>query len=171
MQEEPGSRTTFSVHPATLLLRTIIELTSEYEKHVARVLTVNPTDLEAMEELIKDGALSPTELARRLSISTAAVTSVVDRLTAVGHVTRTPNPADRRGILVVPEPASVHKAMATLMPMIMGMDRTLDGFTEAEKNTITTYLGRVADVYRERLAEGAGSPPASAADASSVAAG
>jgi DNA-binding MarR family transcriptional regulator len=153
MQRAPGPGPAGTVHPATILLRTIIELTSEYEKHVARVLTVNPTDLEAMEELIKDGALSPTELARRLSISTAAVTTVVDRLTAVGHVTRVPNPADRRGILVVPEPASVNKAMATLMPMIMGMDRTLDGFSDAEQDVITRYLGKVVGVYRERLAD------------------
>jgi DNA-binding MarR family transcriptional regulator len=153
MQRAPENRPAVSVHPATLQLRAIIELTSEYEKHVARVLTVNPTDLEAMEELIKDGALSPTELARRLAISTAAVTTVVDRLTAVGHVSRVPNPADRRGILVVPSPQSVAKAMATLMPMIMGMDRTLDDFTDAEKQTIATYLERVAGVYRRELSE------------------
>jgi len=114
---------------------------------------VNPTDLEAMEELIRDGALSPTELARRLGISTAAVTTVVDRLSAVGHVTRERNPDDRRGVLVVPSPASVQRAMATLMPMILGMDRVLGEFDDEEKATITAYLGRVAGVYRDQLPE------------------
>lgn len=169
MQREPESaepgRGSFDVHPATTLLRDILDLTGDFERHLGRQLTVNPTDLEAMEELIRDGALSPTELARRLNMSTAAVTTVVDRLTAVGHVSREPNPDDRRGILVVPRADSVRKAMATLMPMILGMDAVLAGFDEAERDTITDYLGRVADVYRAQLEPAA---DASAADGSSV---
>ena len=144
-------RGSFAVHPATTLLRDILDLTDEFERHLGRELTVNQTDLEAMEELIRDGALSPTELARRLGMSTAAVTTVVDRLTAVGHVTRERNPHDRRGILVVPNPSSVHKAMGTLMPMILGMDRVIGEFDAAERDAITAYLGRVAEVYRDQL--------------------
>jgi len=147
----PPGRSAFTVHSATTLLRDILDLTTEFERHLGRELTVNPTDLAAMEELIRDGALSPTELAGRLGLTTAAVTTAVDRLTAVGHVSRQPNPADRRGILVVPSPDSVRRAMSTLMPMILGMDRVLGEFDEAERDTITAYLGRVADVYREQL--------------------
>jgi len=146
-------RNSFTVHPATSLLRDILDLTTEFERHLGRELTVNPTDLAAMEELIRDGALSPTDLSRRLGLTTAAVTTAVDRLTAVGHVTREPNPADRRGVLVVPSPDSVRKAMGTLMPMIVGMDRVLSEFDEDQKETITAYLERVAEVYRDQLPE------------------
>jgi DNA-binding MarR family transcriptional regulator len=156
-----GERGSFDVHPATTLLREILDLTTEFERHLGRELTVNPTDLEAMEHLIRDGALSPTELARRLGVSTAAVTTVVDRLVAVGHVSRQPNSADRRGILIEPDPRSVGKAMATLMPMILGMDGVLDDFDEAAQATITEYLTRVAGVYRAQLPEG----PPSGSDA------
>jgi DNA-binding MarR family transcriptional regulator len=164
MQRDPDSaapgRGSFEVHPATTLLRDILDLTADFERLLQRELTVNPTDLEAMEELIRDGALSPTELARRLNMSTAAVTTVVDRLTAVGHVSREPNPDDRRGVLVVPQPDSVRKAMTTLMPMILGMDAVLADFGDAERDTITAYLRGVVDVYRARLS--------AAADAASV---
>ena len=147
MQSAPQPR----VKPATTLLREVMDLTDEFEKHVGSELTVNPTDLEAMEHLIQDGALTPTELSRRLGISTAAVTSVIDRLVAVGHVTRSPHPTDRRGLLIEPSASSVAKAMSTLMPMIMGIDRALDGFSEAEQAAITTYLERVIAVYRGLL--------------------
>lgn len=164
MQRDPDSaapgRGSFAVHPATTLLRDILDLTTDFERHLARELTVNDTDLDAMEELIRDGALSPTELARRLNMSTAAVTTVVDRLTAVGHVTREPNPADRRGVLVVPRPDSVRRAMATLMPMILGMDSVISGFDESERDTITAYLAKVADVYRAQLAPADGAATA-----------
>jgi DNA-binding MarR family transcriptional regulator len=159
MQRPTGQERVPPVHPATELLREILDLTGEFERHLGRALTVNPTDLEAMEYLIREGALSPTELARRLDISTASATTVVDRLTTVGHVTRVPNPDDRRGILVVPNPESVNRAMATLMPMIMGIDRAIDDFDEEQRDTITQYLCRVADVYRDQLQDAAAPPP------------
>jgi DNA-binding MarR family transcriptional regulator len=139
------------VRPATSLLREVMDLTDKFEKHVGAELTVNPTDLEAMQHLIQDGALSPTGLSKRLGISTAAVTSVIDRLTAVGHVTRAPHPTDRRALLVVPSASSVDKAMATLMPMILGIDHALDDFSETEQAAITSYLERVVEVYRRQL--------------------
>jgi DNA-binding MarR family transcriptional regulator len=148
---QTDQRAAIQVKPATTLLREVMDLTAEFEKHVGNELTVNPTDLEAMEQLIMDGALSPTELSKRLGISTAAVTSVIDRLTAVGHVTRAPHPTDRRALLVVPSPESVAKAMSTLLPMILGIDRALDGLSASEQATITAYLERVVAVYRAQL--------------------
>ena len=126
-------------------------MSKEFEAHVGRQLTVNPTDLQAMELLIANGPLSPTELARRLSISTAAVTSVVDRLVALRHVRRTEHPTDRRGILVVPSPSSVERAMQTLTPMITGIDAVLDEFSAAEQTVVTSYLERALEVYRAQL--------------------
>jgi DNA-binding MarR family transcriptional regulator len=139
------------VHPATLLLREILNLTDEFESHLGNELTVNRTDLEAMEQLIMSGPLTPTELAKRLGITTAAATTVVDRLIAVGHVTREPHASDRRAVMVVPNPASVAKAMGTLMPMIRGIDGAIAGFSTTERDTITAYLGEVARIYRAQL--------------------
>ncbi len=135
----------------TVLLREILDVTEEFEAHVGRELAVNATDLKAMEHLIASGPLSPTELARRLDISTAAVTSVVDRLAAARHVTRSQHPTDRRGIVVEAVPRSVAKAMGTLMPMILGIDRVLDEFDPDEQAVIADYLARVRDVYRAQL--------------------
>jgi len=139
------------VHDATVLLRDIRELSAAFETHLGTQLTVNPTDLTAMEHLIQDGPLTPTDLAHRLGVSTAAVTTVIDRLTAVGHVSRVPNPADRRGILVVPAPASVARAMGSLMPMVMGIDRVIGEFSVEEQVVVTRYLERVVAEYRSHI--------------------
>lgn len=141
----------FPSRQPTVLLREILDVTDEFEAHLGRELTVNPTDLQAMEHLISNGPLSPTELARRLGISTAAVTAVVDRLVAVEHVRRTQHPTDRRGVLVVPSPQSIERAMGALMPMVMGIDNVLDEFSGAEQATISAYLERVLEVYRAQL--------------------
>ena len=136
---------------ATELIREFFEVSQEFEAHVGRQLTVNPTDLQAMEHLIMNGPLSPTDLSKRLGISTAATTSVVDRLVALDHASRTQHPTDRRGVIVVPNPRSVERAMGTLMPMIMGVDGVLDGFSDDEQDVITRYLERVLTEYRSHL--------------------
>ncbi|QYH35766.1 MarR family winged helix-turn-helix transcriptional regulator [Salinibacterium sp. M195] len=155
---QPASERPAARRP-TQLLRDILDTSDEFEQHVGRTLSVNATDLEAMEHLIMHGPLAPTDLSRRLNISTAAVTGVIDRLIGVGHVTREQHPTDRRSIVVVPNPRSVETAMATLMPMIMGIDRVLDDFDDVEKAVIERYLDGVVTVYRAQLPETGDVPP------------
>lgn len=153
-----------AARPATRLLRDLLDVTEDFERSLGTQLTVNPTDLDAMQHLIMSGPLSPTDLARRIGLSPAATTTVIDRLEALQHVRREPNPADRRGIRVVPSEASRARAMATIMPMIMGVDRVLDDFTPDEQVIVTRYLERVVDVYRVHAdpPEGTGAAPESA---------
>jgi DNA-binding MarR family transcriptional regulator len=132
----------------------ILRISHEFEEHLAEELTVNPTDLAAMQHLIMEGPMSPTQLARRLKLSTAATTVVADRLTKVGHVTRAPHPTDRRGIIIKPADASVARAMNTLMPMIVGIDGVIHEFDDSEQQVITRYLRRVVEVYRNSLPPG-----------------
>lgn len=137
--------------PATVLLREFIQLSEQFERAIGEELEVNPTDLEAMEHLLMGGPLGPSELARRVGISAGAATTAIDRLVALGHVTREPHPTDRRGVLVVPAPASRDRAMNRLMPMIMGIDAQLDAFSPTEQETITSYLRQVVDRLREHV--------------------
>jgi DNA-binding MarR family transcriptional regulator len=135
-------------HPATLLLREFLDVTDDFERELAAELSVNPTDLTAMQHLIVAGALSPTVLAERLGLSSGAVTTVIDRLESLGHVHRSPNPDDRRSTLVHPEPASVGRAMSRLVPMVTEVDRAINDFDDDEQAAILRYLERVVDAYR-----------------------
>ena len=135
-------------HPATLLLREFLDVTEDFERGLGDELTVNPTDLTAMQHLIVAGSLTPTALAQRLGLSSGAVTTVIDRLESLGHVHRTPNPDDRRGTIVVPEPASVGRAMSRILPMVTEVDRAISDFDADEQAVITRYLTRVVEAYR-----------------------
>jgi DNA-binding MarR family transcriptional regulator len=138
-------------HQATVLLRDIRSLSSEFSAKLGQALTVNPTDLATMEHIIENGPLTPTDLATRLGITTAAMTTSIDRLAALGHATRVPNPADRRGVLVVPTPESTRRAMDSILPMVAGIDRVLDEFSDEEKTVIVSYLERVIEAYKAHL--------------------
>ena len=146
------SQRPWDVAAPTALLREFLKVSEQFERRLGRELDVNPTDLTAMEHLIESGPLSPSEIAARLGVTTAAATTVVDRLTRVGHVSRHSNEQDRRGVVVVPEPESVHRALGMIQPMVQAVDEALRGFDEAEQRAITAYLERVLEIYRAHAA-------------------
>ncbi|GGI39464.1 hypothetical protein GCM10010988_24200 [Cnuibacter physcomitrellae] len=139
--------------PTTLgtQLREILTLAHAFERRLGSHLSVNPTDLAAMEHLIEEGPLTPSDLATRLGISTAASTLVVDRLVSLGHVSRSPHPHDRRKIVVVPSPDSIARAMSELVPVISSVNDVVASLDPEERETIERFLGRVADVYRSAV--------------------
>lgn len=132
-----------ALRPPTLLVQEVIGLNKAFESATARDMGVNGTDMAALGEVMMSGPLSPTQLARRLSVSTAAVTTIVDRLEAGGHVVRAKHPTDRRAVLVTPTPESVARAMRDLMPVAQAIDSALDEFDDAEREVIARYLTAV----------------------------
>ena len=129
-------------------LREIASLSTKFQKYVGKSLLVNDTDLLAMEHLMTNGPLTPTDLARHLGISTAAATVMVDRLTAVGHVHREPHAHDRRKVVVVPTPASVQAAFATLAPMFSGVAQLTAELSAPDRAVVTQFLSEVIGVFR-----------------------
>ena len=61
---------------------------------------ISPADLDALEHLEADGPLTQRQLGERLSLTSGAVTMLVDRLERAGWVQRRPHPTDRRYVLV-----------------------------------------------------------------------
>jgi DNA-binding MarR family transcriptional regulator len=129
-------------------LRDLLDVSDDFAAALANRLEVNLTDLDAMQHLIMAGPLSPSALAKRVGLSTAAMTTAIDRLEAVGHVRRRANPDDRRSVLVEARPESRQRAMGLLMPMIGAVDAVLDDFDEHDQRVITRYLSLVVETYR-----------------------
>ncbi len=151
VSQPAGAPYRVGVRRPTQLMRDILEISRDFQMYVGRELTVNSTDLAAMELILMNSDIGPTEIAKRLGLSTAAITTVVDRLVALGHVTREKNPDDRRATIVTPTPAATARAMTTIMPVVQAIESTLDEFDEAERETIARYLELVATAYRGLL--------------------
>jgi len=132
-------------------LHDIVHLSRAFERQVGAALEVNTTDLSAMEHLIQEGSLTPGELSRRLDISTAATTLVVDRLVALGHAQRHPHSSDRRKVVVVPAQESVARAFQQLHPVIGGVAVLTQELSDEERKVIEAFLARVVDVYQAAL--------------------
>ena len=137
------------VQTATVLLRDVIEKSQNYAKVVGAHLEVNETDFSAMEHLINNGPMTAGDLAKAVGISPGSATVMIDRLVEVGHVTRSPNPNDRRGVLITPNPDSVAQAWKHISPLIMASEKLLSELSSSERAAIEKYLRAMLDVYSE----------------------
>lgn len=135
------------VHPATELLREVIQVSESFSKSVGEKLLINRTDFEAMSHLIDKGPLTAGELANLVGVTAGSATVMIDRLAKVGHITREPNPKDRRGVLVVASPESVHTAWQHISPLILASEGILNEMTDLERDAVEKYLRFMLAAY------------------------
>ena len=81
---------------------------------LAHAADISATDLDALENLEADGPLTQRQLGERLSLTSGAITMLVDRLERLGLVRRGPHPTDRRCILLELAPEAAERAPAGL---------------------------------------------------------
>lgn len=122
-----------------------------FERHLASELDVDAAGLEAMDHLISAGPTTPTELARRLDISTAATTLVLNRLETAGHIHRDRHPTDGRKLIVTADERSADAAHSRVLPLIDGVEQLVDTMTPAERATVQTFLDRLIAIYDEAM--------------------
>jgi DNA-binding MarR family transcriptional regulator len=74
--------------------------TALFQQAAAAKYGLGITDMKALSVLFREGPMTAGHIAQRLSLTTGAVTSVIDRLERRGVVRRTPDPKDRRKVIV-----------------------------------------------------------------------
>jgi DNA-binding MarR family transcriptional regulator len=134
-------------HNATLLIRKLLELSAEYTARIGQSLNVNETDFRAMEALMENGSMSAGALAKAVGVSPGAATTMIDRLVAVGHVSREQNQKDRRSVQVIPNPESVDSAWGALAPIIAMSEETLNSMSPESQAAVVDYLKAMISAF------------------------
>lgn len=126
------------------LVRTGSALMGEIERTVAASLGIN---LQISNTLaVIEGAgqpLTPSEISERTLISSATMTSTIDRLERQGLVRRLPNPEDRRSVLV--EVTEAGRALCDrFLPGINALQiAVMSDLEPAERQQLLDLLGKV----------------------------
>jgi DNA-binding MarR family transcriptional regulator len=120
---------------------------------VARDVGVSVPELLALENLGADGGLGPSELARRLQLSTGAVTALVDRLEASGHAARAPHPSDRRRIVVTRTAKASDELAAASAPLSDELRRLAVRLSDEERRAVGQFLDGFIDIVERAAAE------------------
>lgn len=135
--------TTYTADRITEATRRLDVAMSTLTAAFAHDLQVSVPELLALENLDNQGGLGPSELARRLQLSTGAVTALVDRLEVSGHAARTAHPSDRRRVVVT----RTSKASADLAEESAPVANQIHGLAERLSDEERQVVGKFLDSF------------------------
>jgi DNA-binding MarR family transcriptional regulator len=141
----PGTPDDWPVSPVARALYAVLRANADTRIAVAHRLGLNPSEVDAMEHLMGE-PIGPVELSRRLHMTSASATALVDRLEEAGHVVREADSRDGRRRVVRPTPAGSRAVYAQVGPMVADLVAAEDGMTARERDTVLSYLRRVVGV-------------------------
>jgi DNA-binding MarR family transcriptional regulator len=97
------------------------------------------------------GSLGPVEVGRRLGVTSAASTGIVDRLESRGHVHRAPHPDDRRRTEVSITDSGRSEVLGYLMPMFRSLAQLDAELSEDERAVVDRYLAKAVAAFQAVL--------------------
>ncbi len=140
IRREPGLA---ELDDTTLAVRALISASQDLTVRMARRMGVNVSDMTAILWLNEHGPVGGAELARRLGISTAATTVLVDRLERAGHVERVRDTVDRRRVTLTETAEARAAALRAWLPAIQEIDEVSRSLSESERLFARDLLRRL----------------------------
>lgn len=135
------------------LLRELTKVAGEVAPTVAARAGLSLSELLALEHLMA-GPLGPVEVGRRLKVTSAATTGIVDRLVGRGHAARSPHPSDRRRTEVRITDSGRAEVLGYLMPMFRGLAAVDAELEDEHREAVERYLAGVTAAFRSVLDAG-----------------
>ncbi|WP_419203676.1 MarR family winged helix-turn-helix transcriptional regulator [Paenarthrobacter nitroguajacolicus] len=126
---------------------------AEMRRRTQASMGMGETDLMALRYLLEaervGREVGPKELTVRLGITSASMTSLVDRLVRSGYVTREPHPTDRRALILRPTPGSDQEVRGTLGDMHARMMEVAATLNAEESLVVVDFLRRMRSAIDE----------------------
>jgi DNA-binding MarR family transcriptional regulator len=116
----------------------------QFNSLVAGKLGVTESELQCLFVLAGGGPSTASALATRVNLTTGSASRMIDRLHAAGHVTRQPDPADRRRVIIEATPASLDLVASFYEPLNDRLRAALQGF-DTEQLDLLARFGRAAE--------------------------
>jgi DNA-binding MarR family transcriptional regulator len=120
---------------------------------IAAKVGLSASDTKTLDVLLRQGPCTAGELARHTGLTTASVTSLIDRLEAKRLVRRVADAADRRRVIVEP----VLERIARFAPLFGAVGESFEEFfgqyNDRELTLILDYLRQSAERSRRIAAE------------------
>jgi DNA-binding MarR family transcriptional regulator len=121
--------------------------TDAFDDAVASALGLNRSDLRCIDVLDQEGPLPAGRLAKAVGLSTAAITTAVDRLEARGFVVRRDDPADRRRVVIELTPKVPEAMWRFYAPLAKNAQILYDRFTDDELGLVLRFLETASEQF------------------------
>ncbi len=130
--------------------------TAHFHHTAAAKNGVSVTDSKTVSVLMQEGPMTAGQLAERLSLTTGAVTSVIDRLVDCGIARRDPDPNDRRKVMVAINNEKIKDKAKTYESIGRSFTELLSTYSTEELHFLVRYYGAAIELLKQetkKLAE------------------
>jgi DNA-binding MarR family transcriptional regulator len=103
---------------------------------------LSSAELLAMDLIARDGPVTAGRLARELTLTTGAITGLIDRLERAGLAERTSDPTDRRRVLVKATARERH-IRELYGPLAQGLSRIVEGYSVRDRRTLLDFVQKM----------------------------
>jgi DNA-binding MarR family transcriptional regulator len=148
-------------------VRAITARSDRVGRHFARVNEVSSNDFHALLHIMVSETagvpLTLAQLRQRMDVSPAAITYLVDRMIAAGHIRREPDPEDRRKWLLRYEESGMSLAHSFFRPLGAHLSAAMvdlsDSDLDAAHRVFTAMIGAM-NTFEGELGQQAAEPSA-----------
>jgi DNA-binding MarR family transcriptional regulator len=139
------------VEELSLLMRASTTHTVMLHHTIAAKSGINVTDLQCLNVLGLEGAMTPGQLAEAMALTTGgAITAVIDRLEKAGFVHRRRDEQDRRRVIVeVVGAAEMATLAARFAPVAQIYEALMSEYSAEDLAVLIDYLKRNNAVFHE----------------------
>jgi DNA-binding MarR family transcriptional regulator len=127
--------------------------TALFHQEAAAAVGLGITDMKALSVLLQEGPMTAGQIAGRLSLTTGAVTNLIDRLEQRGLVERRRDATDRRKVIVAVNERRLRAGESPYVSIGEGFARQLRGYRTAELEFLVRYHERTIELTRRETAK------------------
>ncbi|MGE5334154.1 MAG: MarR family winged helix-turn-helix transcriptional regulator [Nitrososphaerota archaeon] len=111
------------------------------------------TDMKTLGVLLQEGAMTAGQIAKRLSLTTGAVTNLIDRLERQDLVKRMADPKDRRKVIVVVNQETLASGENVYLSMGEAFNRLYESYTTDELEFLVRYHQAAIELTKQEIAK------------------
>ena len=130
-------------------LRRFTRSTLMLQHIIASSIGLQATEAECIDYLQEMGPSTAGSLAKATGLTTGAITNVIDRLEKAGFVKRTPDPADRRKVIVSFIPDQHKQAYHHYSNLASDVGQLFNTYTEPELELLLMHTKKLDEIYQQ----------------------
>lgn len=142
------------------LVQEQIAVVLSFTAAMARRMGLGLSEIAALEHLQGAGGLTPGQLGARLSMTSGAVTALVDRLERGGYVQRSPHPRDRRSSIIRMTDTGAQEATRHLHPLAAEILQIAAARSNQDRETIAAFLRDITATVTHQASNASADGPA-----------
>jgi MarR family transcriptional regulator, organic hydroperoxide resistance regulator len=135
------------------LAQTASTETALFHQAAAAKLGLGITDLKTISTLLQEGPMTAGQIAKRLNLTTGAVSNVIDRLEQGKFANRTPDTKDRRKVIVTFDQEKLSSTNHVYRSMGEAFEKLLETYSIEELEFLVRFYDSTIDLTKLEIAK------------------